>query len=68
MLEGRVKKWMPDKAYGFIEPADGGADIFVHVSQLQDGLTGLAYGDAVEFLIERRPDGRMRAVDVRVIE
>ena len=43
MPRGTVKWFNTTKGYGFIAPATGGTDIFVHVSAVeQSGLTGLA--------------------------
>ncbi|MGB9692055.1 MAG: cold-shock protein [Candidatus Sumerlaeaceae bacterium] len=55
-----VVKWFNDKkGYGFIRPADGGPDVFVHYSAiLAEGHKTLMEGDRVEFeLVE---DGNVR--------
>lgn len=66
MPKGIVKWFNTTKGYGFIAPATGGTDIFVHVSAVeQSGLTGLADNQAIEFdLIEGR-DGRQMAGNLR---
>lgn len=52
MATGTVKWFNPTKGYGFIEPSDGGRDVFVHVSAVQKaGLHGLDEGQKVEYEI-----------------
>lgn len=65
MPNGTVKWFNTTKGYGFIAPDDGGADIFVHISAVeQSGLTGLADDQKVTFdLIEGR-DGRKMAGNI----
>jgi len=66
MPNGTVKWFNTTKGFGFIAPADGGSDIFVHISQVeQSGLTGLADDEKVTFdLIEGR-DGRKMAGNIK---
>ena len=66
MPKGTVKWFNTTKGYGFIAPEDGGKDVFVHISAVQEaGLTGLADDMAVEFdLIDGR-DGRQMAGNIR---
>lgn len=50
MATGTVKWFSATKGYGFIEPSDGGKDVFVHITAVQAaGLTGLNDGQAVSY-------------------
>jgi CspA family cold shock protein len=41
------------KGFGFIQPSDGGNDVFVHISAVERaGLTGLAEGQKVQFEVK----------------
>lgn len=53
MATGTVKWFNGQKGYGFIQPDDGGQDVFVHISAVERaGLSGLADGQKVSFEIE----------------
>ena len=66
MPKGTVKWFNTTKGYGFIAPEDGGKDVFVHISAVQEaGLTGLADDMPIEYdLIDGR-DGRQMAGNLR---
>lgn len=50
MATGTVKWFNTTKGYGFIQPDDGGNDVFVHISALQKaGMTTLAEGQALSY-------------------
>ena len=50
MTIGTVKWFNGQKGFGFIQPDDGGNDVFVHISAVERaGLTGLAEGQKVSF-------------------
>jgi len=50
MATGVVKWFNGQKGFGFIQPLDGGNDVFVHISAVERaGLTGLAEGQKVSF-------------------
>jgi CspA family cold shock protein len=52
MQEGTVKWFNPQKGFGFIQPQDGGKDVFVHISAVERaGLTRLNEGQKVSFEI-----------------
>ena len=65
MATGTVKWFNPTKGYGFIQPKDGGSDVFVHFSAIQgDGFKTLAEGETIEFDVTKGPKG-LQAANVR---
>ena len=64
MSSGKVKWFSESKGYGFIEPEEGGGDIFVHYSSImKDGYKTLNEGQVVSYNAEQGPKG-LHAVDV----
>jgi cold shock protein len=58
MSEGVVKWFSADKGYGFVTPADGGKDLFVHHSEIQgSGFKSLDEGQRVSFESEEGAKG-----------
>jgi len=54
MPTGTVKWFNTTKGYGFIAPHDGGKDVFVHISAVQQaGMTTLSEGQTVSFDVQR---------------
>ena len=65
---GTVKWFNPTKGFGFIQPNDGGQDVFVHISAVeQAGLRGLNEGQQVAYDLEAdRRSGKTSATNLRV--
>lgn len=62
MVTGTVKWFNESKGFGFIAPADGGDDVFVHFSAIEgDGFKTLLEGQTVSFEVERGPKGLQAA-------
>jgi CspA family cold shock protein len=53
MAKGSVKWFNATKGYGFIEPDEGGADVFVHISAVErSGMSSLNEGQRISYEIE----------------
>lgn len=67
MPTGTVKWFNQQKGYGFIQPDDGGKDIFVHITAVQkSGLQGLNEGQKIAFELQAdRRTGKLAASDLK---
>ena len=66
MSVGTVKWFNSTKGYGFIEPDDGGADVFVHITAVQaSGMDGLEEGQKLSFDLEEGKNGKTNAVNLQ---
>jgi CspA family cold shock protein len=67
MASGTVKWFNEQKGYGFIQPDDGGKDVFVHISAVeQAGLKGLNEGQKVSYeIVTDRRSGKASAGNLR---
>jgi CspA family cold shock protein len=63
MATGTVKWFNATKGFGFIQPDDGGADVFVHISAVERaGLGSLRDGQKISYELERdQRSGKMSA-------
>lgn len=69
MATGTVKWFNATKGFGFIAPDDGGKDIFVHISAVeQAGLTGLRDNQKVQFEMRDGRDGRASASELVALD
>ncbi|HQP19253.1 MULTISPECIES: cold-shock protein [Phenylobacterium] len=63
MSTGTVKWFNATKGFGFIQPDEGGADVFVHISAVERaGLRSLSEGQKITYELERdKRSGKMAA-------
>jgi CspA family cold shock protein len=68
MSTGTVKWFNAQKGFGFIQPDDGGRDVFVHISAVERaGLFNLSEGQKISYEIVRSPKtGKDSADNLRV--
>ena len=70
MATGTVKWYNSTKGYGFIQPDDGGKDVFVHVTAVEvSELNSLDEGQKIAFEVERdRKTGKESATQLKAAE
>ena len=68
MATGKVKWFNNQKGFGFIQPDEGGADVFVHITALHDaGLQGLKDGQPIEYTLEEDRKGKKAAQKLKLL-
>lgn len=69
MATGTVKWFNPQKGFGFIQPSDGGKDVFVHISAVErSGMSTLAEGQQISYeLVTDRQRGKTSAENLRAV-
>lgn len=66
-LGGTLTRWNDGRGFGFITPALGYDDVFVHISAFPAALHRPELGEEITFAIERDGHGRERAHDIRYL-
>lgn len=65
-FEGTVKSWNDERGFGFIEPSQGGQEVFFHIKAYPPNAGRPNVGEAVTFGIEVSAQGKKRASLVRL--
>jgi CspA family cold shock protein len=67
MASGKVKWFNAQKGFGFIQPDDGGKDVFVHISAVERaGLSGLNDGQAISYDVQQ-DRGKAAAANLKLL-
>lgn len=68
-FEGTLTTWKDDRGFGFITPAQGGQEVFVHIKAFQRLNGGRPpVGQRVSFELETTPEGKQRACRVQLAQ
>ncbi|MCB5202894.1 cold-shock protein [Neorhizobium sp. T786] len=69
MTTGTVKWFNATKGFGFIQPDDGSADVFVHISAVERaGMSSIVEGQKLSFELEQdRKSGKMSAGQLQAV-
>lgn len=66
---GTVKFFNEQKGFGFIQPEGGGADSFVHISDVErSGMSTLNENQRVSYDVEQDERGKMKATNLKAAE
>jgi cold shock CspA family protein len=63
-LHGTLTRWNDERGFGFITPAKGSSDVFVHISAFPREGGRPRLNELISYELEASPDGKQRAVRV----
>jgi CspA family cold shock protein len=66
MVKGVLKTWKEDRGFGFIKPDDGGKDIFIHISALNNINRRPTTGDVIYYQIAKDNRGKYKAINAQI--
>jgi CspA family cold shock protein len=67
MSQGTIKWFNATKGYGFIQPTDGTADVFVHISDMERaGIRDVREGDKLSYDLMQGQRGKMSATNLKL--
>lgn len=66
-MKGVLTTWNDGRGFGFVAPAVGGADVFVHISSFPEGAGRPVVGDEIGYELEFSPQGKPRAARAAIV-
>jgi len=66
-MKGVLTTWNDERGFGFVTPAVGGPDVFVHISVFPDDQPRPVAGDEVGYELEFSPEGKPRAARAAIV-
>ena len=66
-FDGNLKTWNDERGFGFIQPTNGGQEVFVHIKSFPSGYGRPALNLNVTFEVEQTADGKKRAKNVLLV-
>lgn len=67
LRSGKLTKWKDDRGFGFIRPADGSQDVFLHASELKDATRRPQEDDTICYYPVDDSDGKVRACNAFIL-
>lgn len=67
LRRGQLIKWKDDRGFGFIQPADGSQEVFLHISELKDVSRRPIAGDTIYYHVIPAQDGKTRACNAFIL-
>ena len=66
--QGKIVRWEGNRGFGFIQPDDGGAKVFVHISAIGKAVLHPRLGDRLTYTVQTQIDGKICAVNARLLD
>ncbi|MFZ6749487.1 DUF1294 domain-containing protein [Undibacterium sp. Ren11W] len=63
--QGKIKTWNKERGFGFIAPAQGGPEIFVHISALSKNFNSPTIGLSLTYELDLQQNSKPRAIKIR---
>lgn len=64
---GKLITWKDDRGFGFIQPDDGGKDVFLHISELKNATRRPRENDTIRYYFTVSAAGKLRAVNAVIV-
>lgn len=65
--QGKLIRWEDNRGFGFIQPDDGGTNVFVHISDIRRVHRRPQVGDRLSYTVQTQPDGKTKAVSAQLL-
>jgi uncharacterized membrane protein YsdA (DUF1294 family)/cold shock CspA family protein len=66
LCRGQLIKWKDEQGFGFIQPTDGGKEVFLHISELKSSTRRPQVGDTLEYYVDTKA-GKVRAHNACIV-
>ena len=66
LVSGKLIKWKDEKGFGFIKPADGSVEIFLHISEIKDSTRRPVLGDTIYYHTVTK-NGKVSAINAFIL-
>jgi uncharacterized membrane protein YsdA (DUF1294 family)/cold shock CspA family protein len=67
LCRGQLTKWKDDRGFGFIQPVNGGREIFLHISAIKDATRRPRLGDTIYYQPVTNKDGKISACNAFIL-
>ena len=67
LRSGKLTKWKDERGFGFIQPADGSQEVFLHISEVKDATRRPQENDTIYYHCVVDSDGKVRACNAFIL-
>lgn len=67
LRSGKLAKWKDERGFGFIQPVDGGQEVFLHISEIKNATRRPQENDTIYYYCTTDSDGKVRACNAFIL-